>query len=102
MGGISASGPLPPDVLAPVVRMAFPLYRACYDDALRDFASQGGRIYSWIEIGLDGRVTHVRSSADIPDLRMVDCIGAVLANLEFPAPEVRPQRLAVPLAFDPR
>lgn len=98
---IAETGPLTEPMVRAAVGSAMPLYRACYQDALRAVPSLSGRVAYDLDVDLDGRVTQIRDRyAELSDPRMTACVGAVLANVVFPAPESKNQAVVVTFAFD--
>ena len=94
-------GELPPEVIQKIVRQNFHSLRLCYEQALRNNRSVGGKISVSFSIERDGGVSHVqKASSDLPDT-LVSCILQTFSTLSFPPPKGSIVTVVYPLSFSP-
>jgi hypothetical protein len=93
---------LPPVVIQRIIREKYPLFRACYDDALqRDRHLKGSTCIRFVIEG-DGKVSHVKlESSDIGDAEFRRCLNDRSKDLYFPQMDGGTVTVAYPLRFSP-
>ena len=103
MGAVSVEGGPPPPVelIQRLVRQCFGRFRLCYQKGLSRNSQLRGQVDVRFVIGLDGQVSQLSSSGDLPDPAMVECVTQCFRGLSFPPPAGGAVTVNVPLTFTP-
>ena len=112
-GGVN--GRLPPEVIQRVVRAAFDVPRACYEEGLRRKPTLGGKVTVHFVIGRDGLVSEASLASLSPELadvapspsgppalddaKVSACVVDSFRTLVFPKPEGGIVTVVYPLIF---
>ena len=80
-----ATGGLPNEVVARIVRQQFGRFRSCYATALATGKNVGGRVTLELSIEPDGKLASVKNvSSTLNDAAAVRCVVDATTGLEFP------------------
>ena len=97
----TSSGRLPPEVIQKQVRANSGAIRRCYENGLRSDPKLTGRVAVRFVIGVDGKVTSVTTSGDMPDEAVESCVADAARSITFPSPEGGIVTVSYPFIFTP-
>lgn len=96
------TGCLPEDDVARIVRQRLPAIRMCYERALRQDRTLGGRLVVDFTVGGAGTVTDARVAQDgLRDPAVGACLVSTFRRFRFPAPTGGAVRFSFPFLFEP-
>jgi hypothetical protein len=101
-GETRVRGRLPPEVIQRIVRLNYPFFRRCYEDALRTDPGLEGKVTVRFVIERDGSVTHLRTiDTTMPNRSVVQCVVQGYYDIKFPKPEAGIVIVVYPIVFSP-
>lgn len=102
--GAPTRGALPKAVIDEELKAAGPAIQACYERGLKAKPHLRGQVNVNFVIGTDGKVAHadaVEADDALTDAATLDCIVAVIAQLEFPPPRGGRVFINYPIQLEP-
>lgn len=102
MGEVNASGRLPREVIARIVRQNFGRARQCYETGLGRNPNLEGKIRLRFVIDRSGSISNIRDAgSSLPDAGVVTCVRDAFGSLSFPQPEGGIVTVSLPIDFSP-